>query len=87
MAERPFPDPGKFVTGGIIPTVDDCAIAIPESCGIVIFGASGDLTQRKIIPSLYRLFLEGLLPEGFFVMEPRGRKCPMRASGGRCEGR
>jgi glucose-6-phosphate 1-dehydrogenase len=29
---------------------------------IVIFGATGDLTSRKLIPSLYRLFLKGRLP-------------------------
>lgn len=31
---------------------------------IVIFGASGDLTSRKLIPALYRLFEKGRLPEG-----------------------
>lgn len=31
---------------------------------IVIFGASGDLTSRKLIPALYRLFKKGRLPEG-----------------------
>ena len=29
---------------------------------IVIFGATGDLTSRKLIPSLYRLFIKGRLP-------------------------
>ncbi|MEX0832823.1 MAG: glucose-6-phosphate dehydrogenase [Actinomycetota bacterium] len=32
---------------------------------VVIFGASGDLTRRKLIPAFFHLFLEGLLPEGF----------------------
>ncbi|MGH9696258.1 MAG: hypothetical protein ACRD5Z_19065, partial [Bryobacteraceae bacterium] len=27
-------------------------------CAIVIFGASGDLSKRKLLPSLYRLFHE-----------------------------
>lgn len=31
---------------------------------IVIFGASGDLTSRKLIPALYRLFIKGRLPAG-----------------------
>ena len=31
---------------------------------IVIFGASGDLTSRKLIPALYRLFIKGRLPDG-----------------------
>ena len=35
----------------------------PPPQAIVIFGASGDLTKRKIIPALYNLCCEGLLPE------------------------
>ena len=31
---------------------------------IVIFGASGDLTSRKLIPALYQLFVKGRLPHG-----------------------
>jgi glucose-6-phosphate 1-dehydrogenase len=34
----------------------------PEPCIIVIFGASGDLTHRKLIPSLYDLDRQGMLP-------------------------
>src|SRR5215211_2807385 len=32
-------------------------------CTIVIFGASGDLTQRKLVPAIYNLRHDGLLPE------------------------
>ncbi|MDP6211917.1 MAG: glucose-6-phosphate dehydrogenase, partial [SAR324 cluster bacterium] len=39
-----------------------------ESCTIVIFGASGDLTARKLIPALYHLHLEGQMPESFRVV-------------------
>lgn len=35
---------------------------------LVIFGASGDLTKRKLIPALYRLFHDGRLPKSFFVI-------------------
>jgi glucose-6-phosphate 1-dehydrogenase len=35
---------------------------------IVIFGASGDLTHRKLIPALYDLFLDQWLPEQFAVV-------------------
>lgn len=35
---------------------------------IVIFGASGDLTQRKIIPAIYNLFIDGLLPDPFCII-------------------
>jgi glucose-6-phosphate 1-dehydrogenase len=34
-----------------------------DPCIIVIFGASGDLTARKLMPALYNLFLRGALPE------------------------
>jgi glucose-6-phosphate 1-dehydrogenase len=40
----------------------------PEPCVMVIFGASGDLTQRKLIPALYNLANERLLPGGFSVV-------------------
>ncbi len=39
-----------------------------ESCAFVIFGASGDLTGRKLIPALYNLYCQGLLPSGFAVL-------------------
>lgn len=35
---------------------------------LVIFGASGDLTFRKLIPALYDLHCQGMLPEGFAVL-------------------
>lgn len=35
---------------------------------LVIFGASGDLTIRKLVPSLNRLYEQGFLPEGFTVL-------------------
>ncbi len=39
-----------------------------EPCSIVIFGASGDLTSRKLIPALYHLYCEGRLPEAIRVI-------------------
>ena len=35
---------------------------------VVIFGASGDLTKRKLVPALYALAAEGSLPAGFTVV-------------------
>ena len=40
----------------------------PESLILVIFGGSGDLTKRKLIPSLYQLFKQGKLPDRFAVL-------------------
>lgn len=34
----------------------------------VIFGASGDLTKRKLIPALYSLYVQNLLPDKFFIL-------------------
>src|SRR5213083_689121 len=39
-----------------------------EPCTIVIFGASGDLTARKLIPALYHLFAEKQLPSPFQII-------------------
>lgn len=40
----------------------------PRPCSLVIFGGSGDLSQRKLLPGLYNLAVEGLLPEHFEVI-------------------
>lgn len=40
----------------------------PHPCAMVIFGASGDLTERKLVPALYYLARERLLPAGFSVI-------------------
>ncbi len=40
----------------------------PEPCAIAIFGASGDLTKRKLFPALYSLAYRRLLPESFGVV-------------------
>jgi len=41
---------------------------IPEPTIIVIFGASGDLTKRKLLPALFHLEQHGLLPEEFAIV-------------------
>jgi glucose-6-phosphate 1-dehydrogenase len=49
-------------------SVNSCEIEVPKPCGLVIFGASGDLTKRKLMPSLYHLYANGMLPEWFFIL-------------------
>ncbi len=39
-----------------------------DSLSFVIFGAHGDLTKRKLVPAMYALFLQGLLPKGFALL-------------------
>jgi len=41
---------------------------MPQPCSIIIFGATGDLTHRKLIPALYNLAAEGDLPTGLSVV-------------------
>jgi glucose-6-phosphate 1-dehydrogenase len=41
---------------------------VGDPCVIVIFGASGDLTKRLLMPALYNLACESLLPEQFVVV-------------------
>ena len=53
--ENPFQDPLRFERG------------VPP-CAVVIFGAHGDLARRKLIPALYRLARQRLLPPGFAVV-------------------
>jgi glucose-6-phosphate 1-dehydrogenase len=45
--------------------IDDRAI---DSCAVVIFGASGDLTRRKLMPALYNLACAHSLPGAFAVV-------------------
>jgi glucose-6-phosphate 1-dehydrogenase len=40
----------------------------PDPCIVVIFGASGDLTKRKLLPALYHLEQSGLLPKEISVV-------------------
>lgn len=42
--------------------------ARPQNNSIVIFGASGDLAQRKLIPAYYQLFINQLLPLDFAIL-------------------
>lgn len=42
--------------------------SIQQPAAIVIFGGTGDLTKRKLIPALYNLFLSKHLPEKFIIL-------------------
>src|ERR1700709_190674 len=44
------------------------ARSVPESCTVVIFGATGDLTHRKLIPALYNIAADGELPPDLAVV-------------------
>jgi glucose-6-phosphate 1-dehydrogenase len=57
--------------GGTAPDfrlVEGCNIEVLPPIALVIFGASGDLSKRKLFPSLFRLFKNGMLSDHFFVL-------------------
>ena len=39
-----------------------------EPTVLVIFGGSGDLTWRKLMPALYNLYITGMMPEKFMIL-------------------
>ena len=41
---------------------------MPEPCTVVIFGATGDLTHRKLVPALYNLTADGAMPPAVSVV-------------------
>lgn len=41
---------------------------VPDPCTVVLFGATGDLTHRKLAPALYRLAMEGQLPADYAIV-------------------
>jgi len=49
---------------------------IPEPATMVIFGASGDLTKRKLVPAVYNLALSRMLPGGFAMVGVARRPKP-----------
>ena len=53
----------KIITTKQISTMETA----PHTSGIVIFGATGDLCKRKLIPALFNLWKKDLLPENFVV--------------------
>src|ERR1700731_2627321 len=53
--ENPFQDPLRFER------------RVPE-CAMVIFGANGDLTKRKLLPALYQLASDRRLPDSFVIV-------------------
>jgi len=41
---------------------------VPDPCAVVIFGVTGDLARKKLLPAVYDLANRGLLPPGFVVL-------------------
>src|SRR5262245_21621941 len=60
-------DQTEYLDELLICRLDERARAF-EPCTIVIFGASGDLTARKLIPALYHLYADKQLPSPFRII-------------------
>src|SRR5205809_3499376 len=41
---------------------------LPQPCVLVIFGAAGDLSWRKLVPAIYNLNADGELPSNFAIV-------------------
>ena len=41
---------------------------VPDPCVLVLFGATGDLAHRKVVPALYQLWRTNLLPHEFVIL-------------------
>src|ERR1035438_424894 len=49
-------------------TVSQAKQKKPDPCSIVIFGVTGDLAHRLVVPSLYNLAANNLLPDDFCIV-------------------
>jgi glucose-6-phosphate 1-dehydrogenase len=58
----------KAIVSDIATNKESCAEPLPEAFGLTIFGASGDLTKRKLIPALFNVMKSGLLPDSWYVV-------------------
>jgi glucose-6-phosphate 1-dehydrogenase len=58
--------------GSYYRSVAGCEIQVPPPCCVVILGAYGDLARRKLIPALYRLSANKLLPSNFCLLATDG---------------
>lgn len=56
------------VSGEVLLTGRAPSYSVPGACSVVIFGASGDLTTRKLMPALYALAEQKLLPRCFSIV-------------------
>lgn len=60
-----MPKPSRVLT----PLPQDIRLGrVPDPCAVIIFGASGDLTRRKLVPAWFKLCRHKLLPSGFSIV-------------------
>src|SRR5437588_11163342 len=62
----PVPTPTEIVNPL---TAGSSQALLPQPCVLVIFGAAGDLSWRKLLPAVYNLNADGVLPSNFAVVD------------------
>ena len=62
------PTPGADIAAEEIPGRPVWQETKAEPCVVVIFGITGDLAKRKLLPALFHLFADGALPESFAMV-------------------
>jgi len=68
-AARWFPLPGMTPSQATISVRERlCLETPPDACALVIFGASGDLARRKLVPALHALHARGLMPRNWYLL-------------------
>src|SRR6266852_2208575 len=63
--DMPVPTPSEIVNPL---TAGSPHSLLPQPCVLVIFGAAGDLSWRKLLPALYNLNVDGVLPSNFAIV-------------------
>ena len=62
------PGPTPVREAAMTATTTASTVLVPDDHVVVLFGATGDLAKRKLIPGLFRLHRVGLAPHGFRVL-------------------
>src|SRR6266508_189353 len=66
-AGQPIPDPTLHQNPLRDPR-DRRLPRVPEPCALVVFGVTGDLARKKLLPAIYDLANRGLLPADFVLL-------------------
>ncbi|SOD74005.1 glucose-6-phosphate 1-dehydrogenase [Jatrophihabitans sp. GAS493] len=68
-ATPPTQLPGRTAHGNPLRDATDRRLPrVPEPCALVVFGVTGDLSRKKLLPAIYDLANRGLLPTDFVLL-------------------
>src|ERR1700759_5385094 len=63
-----MPSASPVIDQAALNSVGTAKSLVPQPCVLVIFGAAGDLSWRKLLPAVYNLNVDGVLPSHFAVV-------------------